>query len=213
MNESSKYRELLNFEFDEIDIEIQETQFIINYSQLSFNDGFLLKTITVNNKEHLKFILNNITKPNYKFDINNKFQPADKDVNDFLYNLIKNDHLREKKWGINEQDEDFFNIIEKYDSAEKFKTLSIYELDKNKFGRRLYEEAKKGSIYDDWLISDRQTEKMVSEFINKLVDRNSTYRMFEYENWGDYIMGYFLGFIIINVENAQITFFVKDDYD
>ena len=99
MNESSKYRELLNFEFDEIDIEIQETQFIINYSQLSFNDGFLLKTITVNNKEDLKFILNNITKPNYKFDINNKFQPADKDVNDFLYNLIKNDHLREKKMG------------------------------------------------------------------------------------------------------------------
>ena len=118
-----------------------------------------------------------------------------------------------KKWGINEQDEDFFNIIEKYDSAEKFKTLSIYELDKNKFGRRLYEEAKEGSIYDDWLISDRQTETMVSEFINKLVDGNNTYRMFEYENWGDYIMGYFLGFIIINVENAQITFFVKDDFD
>lgn len=213
MNESNKYRELLNFKFNEIDIGIQETQFIINFSQLSFNDGFLLKTITTKNTEDLKFILNNIIKPNYNFDINKKFQPADKEINEFLFNLIKNDHLRNKKWGIHEDDEDFFNIIEKYDSSEKFKTLSIYELDKNKLGRRLYEIAKEGSIYHNWLISDRQTEKMISEFINKLIDKNNTYRLFEYENWGDYIMGFFRGFIIINVENAQITFFVKDDYD
>lgn len=211
--QSNKYQKIKEINFCEIETELQKSDFIKEYSKLSFNDGFLFKTIETNEKEIFIDLSSQIFKPKEDFDVNIRFQKASKDVNDFIYFLINNESLINKNWGIHEDDDNFLEIIEEFKSLENFRNLSIYELNTIKLQRRLREIAKSGSIYDDWILPDRQTEKIVSEFVNSLFKKDEKYRIFEYENWGDYIMGYFIGFIFINISKAQITFFVKDDYD
>jgi hypothetical protein len=214
MNDQSNiYQKIEEINFCEIKTVLQKSDFITEYSKLSFNDGFLFKTIEVEEKEIFSTLLNQIPTLNEDFDVNQKFQKTSKDVNDFLYFLINNKTLKAKKWGIHEDDDNFFEIVEEFKSLEKFRNIPIYELNTIKLQRRLREIAKSGSIYDDWLISDNRTEKIVSEFVNNLFKEDDKYRIFEYDNWGDYLMGYFIGFIFINISKAQITFFVKDDYD
>jgi|GEM_PF-2415804 len=210
---SNKYQKIKEINFCEIETELQNSDFIIEYSKLSFNDGFLFKSIETKEKEFLNNLVNQIHRLKEDFDVNHKFQKASNDVNDFIYFLINNDSLKAKKWGIHEDDDDFLEIIEEFKSLEKFRNLSIYELNTIKLERRLSEIAKSGSIYDDWTLSDRRTEKIVGEFVNNLFKKEEKYRIFKFENWGDYIMGFFIGFIFINISKSQITFFVKDDYD
>jgi len=214
MNENTnKYQKIKEISFDEINTDLQKSKFIEEYSKLSFNDGFLFKTIEAKEKDIFKEISNQILKLNEDFDVNIKFQKASKDVNDFLYYIITNESLIAKKWGIHEDDEDFLEIVDEFKSLENFKNLTICELNIMKLKRRLHEIAKSGSIYDDWTLSDRLTEKIVSDFANSIFQKNEEYRIFEFENWGDYIMGFFNGFIFINISKSQISFFVKDDYD
>jgi hypothetical protein len=214
MNENTnKYQKIKEISFDEINTDLQKSKFIEEYSKLSFNDGFLFKTIEAKEKEIFKELSNQILKLNENFDVNIKFQKASKDVNDFLYYIITNESLIAKKWGIHEDDEDFLEIVDEFKSLENFKNLTICELNTMKLQRRLYEIAKSGSIYDDWTLSDRLTEKIISDFVNSIFQKNEEYRIFEFENWGDYIMGFFDGFIFINISKSQISFFVKDDYD
>lgn len=214
MNENTnKYKKIKEISFDEINTDLQKSNFIEEYSKLSFNDGFLFKTIEAKEKDIFKEISNQILKLNEDFDVNIKFQKASKDVNDFLYYIITNESLKAKKWGIHEDDEDFLEIVDEFKSLENFKKLTICELNTMKLQRRLHEIAKCGSIYDDWTLSDRLTENIISDFVNSIFQKNEEYRIFEFENWGDYIMGFFNGFIFINISKSQISFFVKDDYD
>lgn len=212
-SQSNIYQKIKEINFYEIGTELHESDFIIEYSKLNFNDGFLFKTIEVQEKETFRTLSNQIPKLKEDFDVNQKFQKASKDVNDFIYFLINNESLKAIKWGIHEDDDNFLEIVEEFKSLEKFRNIPIYELNTIKLQRRLHEIAKYGSIYDDWLVSDRRTEKIVSEFVNNLFEEDDKHRIFEYDNWGDYIMGFFIGFIFINISKAQITFFVKDDYD
>jgi len=214
MNENTnKYQKIKQISFDEINTDLQESKFIEEYSKLSFNDGFLFKTIEAKEKDAFKEISNQILRLNEDSDVNIKFQKAHRDVNDFLYYLITNESFVAKKWGIHEDDEDFLEIAAEFKSLENFKNLTICELNTIKLQRRLCEIAKSGSIYDDWTLSDSLTEKIISEFVNSLFQKKEEYRIFEFQNWGDYIMGLFNGFIFINISKSQITFFVKDDYD
>lgn len=211
--QSNKYQKIKEIIFFEIETYLQEFDFIKKYSELSFNDGFLFKTIETTEKETFIDLSSKIFKPKEDFDVNLRFQKASKDVNDFIYFLINNESLINKKWGIHEDDDNFLEIITEFKSLENFRNLSVYELNKIKLQRRLREIARSGSIYDEWTLNDIHTEKIVSEFVDNLFTKNEKYRIFEFENWGDYIMGYFIGFIFINISKAQITFFVKDDYD
>jgi hypothetical protein len=209
----SKYKHLYELTFTETNSGLEKTDFIIEYSKLSFNDGFLLKTVEPDSKEKFSEILSTVPKPVEKLDFNIKFQRATLDVNNFIFHLINNKSLKLKKWGLHEDDSDFLEIIDSYNTEEKFQTIGIYELNKNKLQNRLYTEARQGSIYDDWSISDGRTEKMIHEFTDYAIPNGANYRAFEFENWGDYIMGLFIGFIIINIDKGHLTFFAKDDYD
>ncbi|MEP7264470.1 MAG: hypothetical protein ABI772_08230 [Bacteroidota bacterium] len=210
---NNKYKDLYDLVFTEINIDLEKTDFITEYSKLSFNDGFLFKTVEPDLKQKFREILNTVLKPIEKPDFNIKFQRANSDVNDFIFHLINNESLQSKNWGLHEDDSDFLQITDSYNTEEKFRTLGIYELDKNNLQKRLYTEAKEGSIYIDWKVSDRLTEKMIQQFTDTLFSESDDCRAFEFEVWGDYIMGYFLGFLLINISKGQVTFFVKDDYD
>ena len=209
----NKYKYLYDLTFTETISGLEKTDFIIEYSKLSFNDGFLFKTVEPDSKEKFTEILNSVSNPVEKLDFNIKFQRATLDVNNFVFHLINNESLKVKKWSLHEDDSDFLEIIDSYNTEEKFQTIGIYELNKNKLQNRIYTEARQGSIYDDWTISDGRTEKMVHQFIDSVIPNGDNYRAFEFENWGDYIMRFFIGFIIINIDKGHLTFFAKDDYD
>lgn len=214
MNEKiNKYQKIKEVSFDEIKTELQKTEFVVEYSKLSFNDGFFFKTIEAKEKDIFKEISTQITKLNEDFNVNIEFQKASKDVNEFLYYLIKNESIIAKKWGIHEDDKDFFKIVDEYNSLENFKKLTICEHNTIKLQRRLNTIAKSGSIYDKWTLSDGLTQKIVSDFVNSMFQKNEEYRIFEFDKWGDYIMGFFNGFLFMNISKSQISFFVKDDYD
>ena len=210
---ANKYQKINELTFCEVETELQKSDFIKEYSKLIFNDGFLFKTIEAQEKEIFSKLSNQLHEITEDFDINRKFQKASKDVNDFIYFLINNESLKANKWGIHEDDDNFLEIIEEFKSLEKFRNLHIYELNTIKLQRGLREIGKSGSIYNDWSLSDRQTEKIVNEFVINLFEKNNSYRIFEFSKWGEYIMGFFIGFIFINISKAQITFFAKDDYD
>ncbi|MCU0351745.1 MAG: hypothetical protein MUF43_13110 [Flavobacterium sp.] len=210
---NNKYKTLYDFIFTEIDIGLEKTNFIKEYSKLPFNDGFLLKTVQANSIEKFKKILNTIAVPSEKLDFNIKFQRANQDVNNFIFHLINNENLKSKNWGIHEADTDFLQIIDDYNTEVKFQAIDVYELNKNKLQDRLYCAAREGSIYESWTVPDRQTEKMIYQFVETVFPDSDKYKAFEFTNWGDYIMGYFIGFILINIDKGHLTFFAKDDYD
>lgn len=214
MNESTnKFKKINEINFDEINSDLQKTKFFEEYSKLSFNEGFLLKTIEAKEKDIFQEIANQIPKLNEFYDVDQKFQKASNDVNDFLYYLITNESLIIKKWGIHEADEDFLEIVDEFKPIEKFRNLTICELNLINLKRKIQEIATSGSIYDNWTFSDSLTEKIVSEFINSLFQKNDAYRIFQYTKWGNYLIGLFDGFIFINISKSQITIFAKDDYD
>ncbi|MFC4163091.1 hypothetical protein ACFOWU_05485 [Epilithonimonas zeae] len=206
----NKYNKILDIEFKEVDIGLEKTEFIQEYSKLSFNGFFFVKSIESENTE-LKSYLNSIHKPLEDFDINISFQSASIDAKDFIFNLIKNKSLKKLSLSFYDED-DYLTIDSKYDSFENFRKLYISELNKIKLQKRLYQIANEGSIYDKWNISDRLTSKMIDDFIGNLFDNNN-YRIFELSDWNGFDMGWYVSFLFINLEKSQITFFAKDDYD
>ena len=92
---------------------------------MSFNDGFLFKTVEPGLKQKFKDILNTVLKPIEKLDFNIKFERANPDVNDFIFNLINNESLKSKKWGLYEADSDFLEIIDSYNSQLKFEAIRV----------------------------------------------------------------------------------------
>jgi hypothetical protein len=207
------YQQLYDLSFTEIETGLEKTDFIVAYSALSFNDGFLFKTVEPNAKEPFREIVNRIAKPLEELDFNIPFQRATPDANKFLFHLINNESLKLKKWGLHEDDTDFLETTAEYNTEEKFQTLGIYALNKNKLQHRLYTEARQGSIYTKWKIPDGRTEKMIHAFIDAAIPQGDNYRAFEFQKWGNYIMGFFVGFILINLDKGQLSFFAKDDYD
>lgn len=207
------YQPLYDLRFTETASALAESAFITAYSTLSFNDGFLFKTVEPDAKESFREIVNRISKPLEKPDFNVRFQRATPDANKFLFHLIHHESLRSKKWGLHEDDTNFLETTDNYNTEEKFQALGIYELNKNKLQHRLYTEARQGSIYTQWKIPDGRTEKMVHEFLDAAIPPGDHYRAFEFEKWGNYIMGFFLGFILINLDKGHLSFFAKDDYD
>ncbi|WP_312342416.1 hypothetical protein [Chryseobacterium binzhouense] len=206
----NKYRKLADIEFSEINIGLEETEFIKEYSKLTFNGFFFIKTIESNYDEFRNY-LNSIHKPLEDFDINIRFQSSTIDAKDFIYHLINNESLKNISINFNAEG-DFLKIAPKYSLLEEFKKLSIAELNKLKFHRYLFYIVKQGSIYEEWGLSDRLTSKIINDFIENLF-QNSNYRIFEIEDWSGYDMGFYVCFLLIDLDKAQITFFAKDDYD
>ena len=214
MNENLNiYQKIQEIHFEEINVAYDKSEFIIEYSKLSFNEGFLFKTIEAREKNTFKKVVKSLPKIKNSCDVNIKFQKANECVNDFLYFLISNNSLKSEKWGLNEDENDFFEIVDDYNSLEKFKKLFICELNEIKLHRRLYEVAKIGSIYDNWKLNDRKTEVLINELINVMIPKNKEIRVFELEKWGDSLLGLFKGFLFVNISDCQITFFASDDYD
>jgi hypothetical protein len=206
----NKYKKVADFEFSEINIGLEETEFIKEYSKLIFNGFFFIKTIE-SNQEEFRNYLNSIHKPLEDFDINIPFQSATSDAKDFIYHLINNETLRRISLYFYE-DSDFFTIATQYTSLENFRKLPIAEMNKLKLQRYLFEIAKEGSVYEEWKSSDRLTSKMINDFLVKLF-QNDNYRIFNIGDWSGYDMGFYICFLLIDLDKGQITFFAKDDYD
>ncbi|MCA6068639.1 hypothetical protein JI747_015770 [Chryseobacterium sp. RG1] len=205
----NKYKELADFEFNEIDINLKETEFIKEYSNLNFNGFFFVKTVKTDNLR-LKEYLNSVNKNRSGFERKAPFEIATDDAKDFIFNFIKNKSLKKLHLSFY-KDDDFVSITQEYNSLEDFRKVPIFDINIKQLKKQLYEIAKRGSLYKHWNLSDSFTNKIISDFINILFD-NKKCMIFKLADWSGFDEGLYEGFMLINLNTTQITFFAKDEY-
>lgn len=205
----NKYNELRDFVFKEVDIGLEETEFVKEFSDLRFNGFFFVKTVSTDNSK-LKEHLNSIHTGRDIFVGKIFFNAAAEDTKDFIFNFIKNKSLKKLNLSFY-QDDDFLSIAPENNSLDNFRKLPLFEIDIEQLKKRLFEISKKGSIYRHWNLSDLLTTKMINDFINNIFDHKEC-RIFELTDWSGFDEGMYEGFIFINLNKAEITFFAKDEY-
>lgn len=204
----NKFQELSTLDFKKADIGLRETELIKEYSKLKFNGGFVLETIECYNSEKFRNHLKSIS----PFTNDCAMKPTADDIKDFMYYMLGNQSLTDLGIYLG-NGEEFLLIDPPYDSLEEFRKLAFSELSGSEMKKRLFHTIIKASIYDDWKIPGELTSKMINDFINRLFPEDSHFRIFYFQQWGNFMIGLFEGFIFMDIDRGQLTFFAVDDYD
>lgn len=206
-----KFKELSVFDFKKVDIGLQSTKLIKEYSQLKFNGGFVLATIGSHDPEQFRDYLKSLYPSSDECDMNIK-TGSEADIKDFIYHLLGNNSLADLDIYLGDGEE-FLTIDPPYDSLDEFRKLAFAELTKAQFEKQLHQTVLRASIYDNWKVSEEQTLEMISDFIDHLFPKEGNFRIFSFQQWGNFMIGLFEGFIFLNIDRGQLTFFARDDYD
>ena len=208
-----KFQKLSTLDFKKVDIGLQKTELIAAYSQLKFNGGFVLATIeSSNNPERFKDYMKSLYTSSNECDKKVSMRSVAENVKDFIYHLLGNESLAALDIYLGDGEE-FLIIDSPYDSLDEFRKLAFAELTKAQLEKRLFQKIISGSIYDDWKVSEEQTLNMMRDFINQLFPKDDDFRFFSFQQWGNFMIGLFEGFIFLNIDKGQLTFFAIDDYD
>ena len=195
--------------------ELENSELIKAYSRLAFNGGFLLKKVTTTHpvkfRDYLHALDKTIINENYDGNI---WPRANPDINDFIFHFLKNDSIKQKKWGWNEEeDNDFVVIREEYDGLQKFRNLPCWEISTSEFEDRLVQMVLGGTCYSDWKYPLAKTTKMVAHFAKLIFQSTPSYRVFDIQEWGYPAIGAFRCFLIIDLNAPALIYCCKDDYD
>lgn len=206
----NRFQELSSLDFKKVDIGLKETELIKEYAQLKFNGGFVLATIECRDSEKFRDYLQSMYP--VANDMNLNMRSAADDVKDFMYYLLGSQSLAGLEIYLGDGEE-FLLVDPPYDELEEFRKLAFAELSENEMKKRLLQTVIRSSIYDDWKVSGEQTSKMINDFIDRLYRKSSNFMTLEFQQWGNFMIGLFVGFIFIDFDRGQITFFASDDYD
>lgn len=207
-----RFQKLSTLDFKKVDIGLHKTELISAYSQLKFNGGFVLATIESNDPEKFKDYLEFLYPSQDEWSMGVNTRPAAENVKDFIYHLLGNESLADLEIYLG-NGEEFLTIDPPYNSLDKFRKLGFTELSKKELEKRLFIKSIAGSIYDDWKISNELTLEMINDFTNQLFLKGDQFRSIYFEQWGNFMIGLFEGFIFLNIDKGQLTFFAIDDYD
>lgn len=209
----NRFEELSTLDLKKVDIGLRETELMEGYSQLKFNGGFVLETLQSSDSEIFKGYMKTIcpSSPS-NCDMDGCTGLVTNDVKDFVYHLLCNQSLADLGIYLG-NGEEFLVIDSPYDSLEGFRKLAFTELTRKKLEEMLLRNAICCSIYDDWKFSSESTLKMIRDFIDRLFPEGNHFKILYFEQWGNFMIGLFEGFIFMNIDRGQFTFFAIDDYD
>ncbi len=206
----NRFHELSFLNFKKVDIGLRETELIKEYARLKFNGGFVLATIECCDSEKFRDYLHSMYSVTDAMHLN--MRSAADDVKDFMYYLLDSQSLAGLDIYLG-NGEAFLSVDPPYDELEGFRKLAFAELSENEMKKRLLQTAIKSSIYDDWKVSAEQTSKMINDFSSRMFTEDSHFRTLYFQQWGNFMIGLFEGYIFIDINRGQITFFAVDDYD
>lgn len=178
---------------------LENTEFYKIFSKLRFNRGIIFKRLSTNSSLEFEEIVKNIKSTKI-------------DIAKFIFSFLKNRTIKMMNWRYD--DDNFFaQIIDKYDSEEKFCAIYFEEKNIDEMTYTLNNIANRGSVYESCNISEDKAKSLIFDFIEEIKKTLVIKRIFYcYEPWNDaFSIGEFECFFIIS--NNEILIFNKDDYD
>lgn len=208
----NRFQELSTLDFKKADIGLWETELIKEYAKLKFNGGFALATIECCDSEKFREYLQSMYPVPHDGNMDLSVRAASDDIRDFMYYLLHSQSLAGLEIYLG-NGEEFLSVDPPYDALEEFRKLVFTELSGNELKKDLFQTVIKGSIYNDWKVSAEQTSKMISDFTCRIFTEDSHIRTFYFQQWGNFMIGLFVGYIFVDIHRGLITFFAVDDYD
>jgi hypothetical protein len=135
-------------------------------------------------------------------------------INSKIYSLLRNESLKTIS-NVDGEIADFTYINNDYNTIETFKKLNFSKIEPFDFGKEMERLAKEGSIYKGWEYPIYETERMTCEFKNQIIEgRYDDFKIYKTTDcWGNYILGFFVAYIIFDEGKSEVWFLSKDDYD